>query len=206
MEIWNYIVKTGSMLAFIGSMITLLVNLVLTRRVNTANSRTYLECTVTDSDIRLNNSGYKMGSKVFDSKEFSALAQKLEDERKRGVVETRDICRFFKVENIGSNPCFDVKIRLTLKCKDTDEINKKWDIYSLKEDEQIYIPIIDSNFQKYTVPLIEVDYKTTANETLMYRNEMMDKNHKKIIVMKSGLRGQKLITIDGPILKWKTLK
>ncbi|PER23512.1 MULTISPECIES: hypothetical protein [Bacillus] len=206
MEMWNYIVTTGSILAFIGSMITLLVNFVLSRRVNTASSRTYLECIMIDSNIRLENSGNKKGAKLFHSKEYRTLTQKFKDEKDRGVKETRDECRFLKVENIGSNPCFDVKVRLTLKCGDTEEINKNWDIYSLKEDEEIYIPLIDSNFQKYTIPVIEVKYKTIANETLIYRNEVMDNNHKKIIVMKSGLRNQKLITIDGPALKWETLK
>lgn len=206
MEMWKYIVTTGSILAFIGSMITLLVNFVLSRRVNTASSRTYLECIIVDSNIRLENSGNKKGAKLFHSKEYRTLTQKFKDEKDRDVKETRDECRFLKVENIGSNPCFDVKVRLTLKCGDTEEINKNWDIYSLKEDEEIYIPLIDSNFQKYTIPVIEVEYKTIANETLIYRNEVMDNNHKKIIVMKSGLRNQKLITIDGPALKWETLK
>lgn len=203
-EIWAYISTTGSMLAFIGSILTLIVNLFITRKNRKEGARAYIDTKMALAEIDLEKFPYEAGSRLIITDEYAEYCKRNKQEKQKYT--------FVQMKNISKNPCFGPRIKLKLVDGNKNIKHQIFDVYMLQENEVMYIPIISSEGHHYNVDTIEVTYKTLANEIMTYRSRVIqDASSQKVKVIESisirkWFRECKLISTSGLGVNWKLLK
>ncbi|PFL02886.1 hypothetical protein [Bacillus thuringiensis] len=210
-EALGNIVQTGSMLAFIGSMVTLVVNLKINKRTNKVSSRTYLHTTVENTNLLLADFHFEDRAKLIFTDEYRNFVRGLNGLENADKIKSKTPCSFLKIGNLGSNPCFDVKIRLTLEEWNKELIHKSYNVYVLQEGEDIFIPLVTFNREKYTLVFSEIEFKTLANETLIYQIRPVQEANGRVNItqgmyVKRMIKNKKIFQLNAPDLEWRKLK
>ncbi|EPF11813.1 hypothetical protein ICA_02275 [Bacillus cereus BAG1O-3] len=211
-EIWNYIAKIGALWGFIGAIIVLLVNLYFTSRGKKEELRPYIEVLRVVADPLLHKGALKKGGKMILTDELKKyLSEQREDSgSKSGGVNLYPT--FLKVKNISSNPCFGLKVK---GIKESGSIKNTFidmEFYVLKGDDELYIPLETPNSSVYNQVTLEVEYKTVANEKMIYKNKTTSKNGKElellqsIYVVKKWGRDERIVETTASNIEWQIIK
>ncbi|AVP48419.1 hypothetical protein [Bacillus cereus] len=212
---WGLITKVAPISGFIGAIIVLVVNTYFTNKGKKAGVRSYVEVVRASADPELDKGVFKTGSKMILTDELEEhLAKSKED---GGIIPDALKWRpnFLRVNNISANPCFGMKIKGVQKIQKKPNLNETFidlELYALKGGDEIYIPLKSINSTNDSTIIIEIEYKTLANERMLYKNEMvykdgeLDKIVQSIYVVKWWWRNEKVVHTTVSNVEWKTIK
>lgn len=209
-ELWSYLVKNGPVLAFTGTMITLLVNLFTSRKDKKKSLRAFITTDLVKSNFVLEGYHSKKGSKLFITKNYEEMLSEF-NKISHPIKELNEIsCTFLKIKNITSNHCFGPRVEVNLIAESKEIKSEKFDIYMLQGDEEVYIPLLSDDNECNLTENIIVTYNTLANETMIYENKTIREDGKveqiiESVYVKGWFRNKTVITSLGSNAKWKVL-
>ncbi|MGH0830860.1 hypothetical protein ACQVTX_21470 [Bacillus pretiosus] len=209
-QLWSYLVKNGPLLAFTGTMITLLVNQFMANKDKKKSLRAFITTDLISGNFALEGYHYKKGSKLFITEtyeEIRSLYGKLPTSK---TALNQIPCAFLKIKNITSNHCFGPIVEVHVVSKNKEIKSMKFDIYMLQAGEEIYIPLISNDNGDFFTETIKVTYNTLANEVMTYESKTIREDGKaeKIIesvYVKRRFGNQTVITSLGSNTKSKIL-
>ncbi|EEL44502.1 hypothetical protein bcere0021_34580 [Bacillus cereus Rock3-42] len=205
--ILNYITVIGPMWGFIGAIIALGVNTYVTNKGKKVGVRSYVE--VLRVAANLNDGVFKKGSKIVVTDELEKQLAKIKVEESGITDEFKLRPNFLKIKNISSNPCFGLRIKGIKQNSTEKEKYIDLELYVLKDDEEIYIPMKSINNMIYPTLILKVEYTTLANEKMIYENKMTSKNGEvveilqSIYVTKKWWKNEKIVKTTASNIKWR---
>ncbi|WP_182813731.1 hypothetical protein [Bacillus sp. ME78] len=206
-EILNYITKIGPMWGFIGAIIALGVNTYVTNKGKKVGARSYVEVLRVAANI--NDGVFKKGSKIVVTDELEEQLAKIEVEESAITDELKLRPNFLKIKNISPNPCFGLRMEGIQQNATEKEKYIDLELYVLKEDEEIYIPLKSLNNINYPTLILKVEYTTLANEKMIYENKITSKNGEvveilqSIYVIKKWWKNEKIVKTTASNIKWR---
>ncbi|MDA1553581.1 hypothetical protein PDK45_01145 [Bacillus cereus] len=165
---WDEIVRNSSMLGLIGSLITLAFNIFITRKTKKESARVYLNTSAFNTNAldQISKEKYANEARLMLTdkyKETMDLIKKADKE----ILSTTPM-EFLEIENMSSNPCFGMKVKFSLKANNGKEENQEFDIYTMKGNEIVIIPLINDG--GYETNTLEIIYNTIESETMKYES------------------------------------
>ncbi|HDR7766311.1 TPA: hypothetical protein QCY08_003315 [Bacillus paranthracis] len=167
--LWDYILKNGSMWGLIGSLITLGINVFITRKTKKENARVFLDTRSLERNVitQLDNEDYKNGAHLLLTDKYIEMMEGIESAKKSHSEELeKSTMQFLEIENMSSNPCFGMKIKHYLKANSGKEETDECDIYTMKANDIVIFPLINDG--GYETNIIEIIYNTLESETMKY--------------------------------------
>ncbi|ALL24084.1 hypothetical protein ABEX41_08620 [Bacillus tropicus] len=208
-QLWSYLVENGPVLAFTGTMITLLVNLFTTRKDKKKSLRAFISTDLILGNFALNGYHYEKGSKLFITKKYGELRDELDKLSLTKEELSKIPCSFLKVKNITSNHCFGPKVEVNIISESKEIKSMMFDIYMLQANEEVYIPLLSDDEDQFT-ETIKVTYSTLANEVMTYKSKVIREDGQleqiiESVYVKGWFRNKAVITSLGSNSKWKVL-
>lgn len=167
LDLWEYILKNGTMWGLIGALITLGINVLITRKTKKENARVFLDTHAIERNVenKLDNEGYENGARLLHTDKYDEMMELLETAHEENLKEAR--IPYLAVENLSSNPCFGMKVKYYLKANNGKEEVEEFDIYTMKPNAIVIIPLIHDG--GYETNILEIIYSTLASETMKYK-------------------------------------
>ncbi|MEB8943612.1 hypothetical protein P4H20_21055 [Bacillus cereus] len=209
-ELWSYLVKNGPVLAFTGTMITLLVNLFTSKKDKKKSLRAFITTDLIKSNFELEGYHSKKGSKLFITKNYEEVLSEY-NKISHPIKELNEIpCTFLKIKNITPNHCFRPRVEVNLIAESKGIKSAKFDIYMLQADEEVYIPLLSDDTEGIFTETIKVTYSTLANEDMTYKSKTIREEGQVVqiiesVYVKGWFRNKTIITSLGSNSKWKVL-
>ncbi|MDC7971741.1 MULTISPECIES: hypothetical protein [Bacillus] len=167
LDLWEYILKNGTMWGLIGALITLGINILITRKTKKENARVFLDTHAIERNVKnkLDNEGYENRAQLLLTDKYNELMGLLEDAHEDNLKEAR--IPYLVIENLSSNPCFGMKVNFNLKANSGKEEVEDFDIYTMKANGIVIIPLIHNG--GYETNILEITYSTLESETMKYK-------------------------------------
>ncbi|MGG4231151.1 hypothetical protein [Bacillus paramycoides] len=209
-QLWSYLVKNGPVLAFTGTMITLLVNLFTTRKDKKKSLRAFISTDLILGNFTLNGYHYEKGSKLFITKKYEELREEFDNLSLSKEALSEIPCAFLKIKNITSNHCFGPRVEVNIISESKEIKSMMFDIYMLQANQEVYIPLISDDTEDQFTETIKVTYSTLANEVMTYKSKTIRKDGQveqiiESVYVKGWFRNKTVITSLGSNSKWKVL-